>query len=823
MNTTELLGKIFGFEEVSEVESKSWSFTAPWAENGGWVFIGCFALVAISLLFYFRWQSSRRPVARACLAVFRAALLCLLLLVLAEPHLQLKLVRNPKPSLWVVFDASNSMAIEDRLTGDLRAQFVNSVGGDKVKVPPGDLPRAEWLRLLLKNPDNNILQALSEKYRLRVFKFDRPDGVERIEHLTKTDEGKVVKTEEGEDKVNVSWVADGLTTSGQVTAIGAALDSLARRHGKGNLAGIVLFSDFGQNSGPSPEEAAKRLGVPIYTVGIGPEAVIDLGLNLQAPLLMKKAERSNIAINLRQTGLEGQSVKVRIIARPVGVDGNPGLGSEQVIEEKDVKLTGDVTSLDVIYTPETAGRFTIAAEVAAQDGEVVKQNNQAEREVTIRDDFLRLMYVEYEPTWEWRFIKEVFYRDKLVGERGFRTFLRSADPKVRHTNNLFLQTMTPARSEFFENDVIFLGDMPASTLSTRFCEMVKEFVGKFGGGLVVISGPRFGPSQLLATPIGGMLPVVADPNSRPRDEREFRAVLTQDAATVPFMQLGDNPQDNIRGWNNLGAIPWYQPSLRPHPLATVLLSHPADVCPSDGQTRQPLIAIRRYGKGEVIYLAFNETWRMRRKYGELFYRQFWGQMIHRLGLSHALGSQKRFVVRTDRQRYKEEDRVILSIEAYNKDFEPLSEDDLPQGGLIARHVTPQGDSADATQLLVTSLREGEGVFETEVQVFGDGEHTLKVTDPITGDVSEVSFQVASSSAERRSGKRNSVLEEKLASSTGGRTYDFHTASSIVEINAKPREEVTLKVLPLWNTWPVFILIVLLMLGEWLFRKLVNLP
>jgi len=44
----------------------------------------------------------------------------------------------------------------------------------------------------------------------------------------------------------------------------------------------------------------------------------------------------------------------------------------------------------------------------------------------------------------------------------------------------------------------------------------------------------------------------------------------------------------------------------------------------------------------VIYLGFNETWRLRRKYGELYYRQFWGQMIHRLGLSHALGSQKDF-------------------------------------------------------------------------------------------------------------------------------------------------------------------------------------
>ena len=106
------------------------------------------------------------------------------------------------------------------------------------------------------------------------------------------------------------------------------------------------------------------------------------------------------------------------------------------------------------------------------------------------------MYVAYEPTWEWRFIKEVFHRDKLVGMQGFRTFLGSSDPQVRESNVLFLPTLTPKRSEFFANDVIFLDDMPRAALSDRFCEMVKEFVGKFGGGLVVIAGPRFGPREL---------------------------------------------------------------------------------------------------------------------------------------------------------------------------------------------------------------------------------------------------------------------------------------------------------------------------------------
>src|SRR5690606_35469875 len=90
----------------------------------------------------------------------------------------------------------------------------------------------------------------------------------------------------------------------------------------------------------------------------------------------------------------------------------------------------------------------------------------------------------------------------------------------RQTNELFLPTLTPKRSDFFANDVIFLGDMPASALSDRFCEMTKEFVSNFGGGLVVIAGPRFGPGELANTPLADMLPVVVDPNSRLRDFKD---------------------------------------------------------------------------------------------------------------------------------------------------------------------------------------------------------------------------------------------------------------------------------------------------------------
>ena len=108
------------------------------------------------------------------------------------------------------------------------------------------------------------------------------------------------------------------------------------------------------------------------------------------------------------------------------------------IGERDVTLAATVQGIDFPFTPEEAGQFEFVAEVEPQDGEIVDDNNRSTRQINIIDDYLRLMYVANEPSWEWRFVKEVFHRDRLVGENGFRTYLGSSDPRGR--------TSTPPRA-----------------------------------------------------------------------------------------------------------------------------------------------------------------------------------------------------------------------------------------------------------------------------------------------------------------------------------------------------------------------------------------
>jgi len=817
---TELLGNLLGLREAQKIEGFEPSLGATWAQNSpAWLFFGLAGLAAVAIVFYLRYQRRRRVGTRVFLAVLRGAALGLILLLLAEPILTVTVSSQKPPSLWLLVDGTDSMAIADELSGDERALLAQAAGIEPGSDNPGhaaeaDRKRIDYVKSLVAHDPGNLLERLAEKARLRAFLFDRPEGARMLD-----------LTPDGREGVDGEHLAGQLTTEGDVTALGDALDHLARRQSTANLAGLVILSDFNENAGRPALSAAEGLGVPVYTVGVGATKAVDVSVRLEAPLHVKQDERTSVQVTLRHEGLEGESVEVELTAEHLGgLEG--GAGAPESLGKESVTLTAAREDhVDFPYVPQEAGRFLLRAEVAPVPGEIVEENNSAGREITVTDQFVRILFVEYEPTWEWRFVKEVFHRDKLVGMEGFRTFLRSSDPKVREANPMFLSTTSPSRSEFFEYDVIFLGDLPTVALSPRFCEMAHEFVRDFGGGLVILSGPRFGPGELAETPLARALPVVPDPALRIDDNRPFRPQLTPDARRYPFMKLGAGEwtgRENQQAWDNLGELPWYQPVQRLHALAEPLAVHPSQTG-VDGKP-QPLIAIRRYGRGEVIYFAFNETWRLRKKYGEKYYRPLWGQLIHRLALSHALGSQKRFVVSTDRRHYRADEEVILTVEAYDTEFEPLKEENLADGRLSGELVLPAGagpEAAPSQDLAITQRK--PGTFEIRFPVFAGGEHRVRVTDPVTNQPVETAFQVTSVTVERQRAVRNVHLQQQIANATRGKSYDLATVGQLADdVELRPQTETSIEVIPLWNTWFCFIAVVGLLLSEWFVRKWVNL-
>ncbi|MDP6544702.1 MAG: hypothetical protein QGH60_11975 [Phycisphaerae bacterium] len=811
-----LLGKLLGIEGLESVVKWHVQFAAPWAHGRpALVLFCCVAMAVLSVVFYVRYQGLRNKSASVFMAVFRAVLLIILVCILAEPEIEMEVRQNPRPLLLMLFDGTDSMNMTDGISDETQAAFEKALGDDALKFDDDtNRPtRQNLVQASLRSEQLGWLDKLSKKFRLRSYVLDQPDQVREI----------LMRNKEDSELVDTDHVADKLEgTKANVTALGTAMDDLRRRSRSHLLAGVVVVSDFDQNRGQPVLHAAERLKVPIYTVGVGPSKATNLSVGLQAPMVLKKGEKTTITVLLRQSGLDGQDVEVELLTRRLGtIEGAiEGEQFERAASVETVRLDSESVTAEITYEPQVTGRFTLQARVRPLDAEVLTEDNSDERDVMIRDESLKLLFVEHEPTWEWRFVKEVFHRHPMIGREGFRTYLDSADFSVRRGNDLFIETLVRSREEFFSYDIIFLSDVPSRTLSPHFQDMLQEYVRRFGGGLVVLAGSRHGPSSLLNTKIADMLPIVPGPGIRIR-HGQFNLRLTPKAKQYDFMRLGENDYENALAWSSLRGLQWYQPGLRPHPLATVLAEHPRDRC-VDAKTPQPLIAVRRYGKGEVVYFAFNETWRLRRLYGEKYYSQLWGQLIYRMGLSRALGSQKRFRVETDREVYQAGQKVRVTVEAYNRNYEPLA---LESGSLSARLLAQQtsGESEAAQTLVSIPLSRDKVIYETSVPVFTSGLHRLMVKDPVTLDEVETTFKVSPTTAEGRSAVRDLAMQRALADNTGGKSYELYEVASLADdIGDRDLEDTSNRRLPLWNTWLILVVGLTLMLGEWLTRKLMNL-
>ena len=108
------LARLLGYGSDESIRDVGVTWAAPWVQAAPLTVVAAVLVAAaIGVWFYRRSPGIKRPVVRGTLAGIRAALLVLLVLYLAEPTLEFRVSVHPKPWLWLLFDGSQSMTIED--------------------------------------------------------------------------------------------------------------------------------------------------------------------------------------------------------------------------------------------------------------------------------------------------------------------------------------------------------------------------------------------------------------------------------------------------------------------------------------------------------------------------------------------------------------------------------------------------------------------------------------------------------------------------------------------------------------------------------------
>ncbi len=137
--------------------------------------------------------------------------------------------------------------------------------------------------------------------------------------------------------------------------------------------------------------------------------------------------------------------------------GSKDPASAREIESKEVDLPSDSQPrrVELVHHPKTTGERTFIIEVDKLPRELQTDNNRIERVVNVRKEKLRVLIVDSEPRYEFRYLKNYLERDETID---LNVVLLSSDPNYSDQDRSAIPTFPASKDDLFAYDVVIFGD-----------------------------------------------------------------------------------------------------------------------------------------------------------------------------------------------------------------------------------------------------------------------------------------------------------------------------------------------------------------------------
>src|SRR3984885_624604 len=294
----------------------------------------------------------------------QALLAALILVLLWQPAITVSELNPQQNIIAVLVDDSRSMAISDSDSGGLTRQ-------------------AQAVKAL----QDGVLDKLNHSFQTRLYRVGAVPA--RVENLKDLQPGAAS------------------------TRIGDSLKQLSDETSDLPIGAVVLLSDGDDNTGGIGADAINSLRarhIPVHTVGFGREhAVHDVELE-DAVIAPRALAESRIAarITLRQRGYAG--AKLNLTVRDISTGQPKILASRQITLSAVDSLQTETLMFDI----GGAGAKTLQISATPLAGEENNANNTLTRVVNVGSEPRRILYVEGEPRWEYKFIRQAEEDDRMV-------------------------------------------------------------------------------------------------------------------------------------------------------------------------------------------------------------------------------------------------------------------------------------------------------------------------------------------------------------------------------------------------------------------------
>lgn len=725
--------------------------------QSGWPvwLLGALLLAGMGLLGWFVWQKTRdagwSALRSATLWLLQSTMIGVLLLMLWQPGISVATLKKQQNVVAVILDDSKSMGLSDG--GAVRRDEVG------------------------KTLDSGLLDELKKRFQVRFYKVS--------DHLERSENHKNLKGEK-----TASRLADGLK-------------QIAAETGSLPIGGVILMTDGADTSGGIDREtvnALKGRQLPVHTVGYGREQYDrDVALvDVQAPVRVLADSRLGVQVILRQRGYAGQRTKLTL------KDGDKTLTAKEITLAAD----GSAQAETVLFNAGPAGVRTVQVSLQPLSNEENPGNNQMTRLVQVEDRKPRVLYIEGEPRWEFKFIRRALEEDKNVQ---IVTMLRTTQNKIYRQNvkdPKELEAGFPATpEEMFAYEGIIIGTVEASYFTATQQALLKAFVDRRGGGVLFLGGRAsladggYGPSDFK-----DILPVVPGDRRVTFYRDKANVELTPNGRDNLALRLEEDPARNTERWKKLPFLADFQNVGAVKPGAVVHV----DAITERGRT--PLLITQNYGRGRTAVLATGGTWRwqMSQPLEDKSHEMFWQQLTRWL-VAQTPGT---VLASTTQSVFTDDPKIPLRAEVRGKQYELQ-----PDGQVEARISGPAG-SAQTVALTPDPVH--PGVYTGEYSADQPGSYLVEMVASHNGErtgTDTIAFRREDGVAESFHTEQNRELLERLATETGGKYWKpDNTRKLPEEISLSEAGISTREIRDLWHLPVVFLLLAGLRSAEWLLRR-----
>lgn len=688
----------------------------------------------------------------AALWLLQAGMLALLLLLVWQPALSVSTLKPQQNIVAVVIDDSKSMALDEKGT-TRKDQIVKALQG-------------------------GVIDELGKRFLVKLYRFSG-----KMDRMQKLDELKA----DG----NATRIADGLT---QVASESSTLP----------IGAVLLASDGADNSGGVDLDTInllRRQRIPVHTIGVGRER-FDKDIEVTDVQLAPRAladSRLSAQVTLKQRGFTQQKARITLKAD------NNTLATQEVT----LRSEGALQTENVVFNSGAAGLKNLQVVIDKLQGEENPGNNTVTRLVNVEARKPRILYIEGEPKWEYKFIRRAIEEDRSLQ---LASILRTTQNKI-YTQGVsspqeLAQGFPTKVDDLFAFQGIIIGGVEAGYFTSTQLELLKQFVDRRGGGVLFLAGRAgLGDGGWGKPTLGEMLPV-AVPDRKPSFHRDSANVqLTNFGMLSLICRLEDGPEKNAERWKKLPHLADYQEVGQPKPGAVVL----AESLPNTGG-KLPLLVVQNYGRGRVGVMATQGTWRwqMLQPVADKTHEMFWQQLLRWL----VQDTPGRVVATTPKPVLADEEKVTLRAEIRDKNYLPMAD------AKVTANVLGPGGASAQVEMLPDPLNPGS--FQAEWRAEKPGAYVAEVLakrgeEEAGRDV--INFRREDGVAENFAAEQNRELLSKLSSETGGKYYSVSDLKKLPEEIAYSEAGITVReTRDLWDMPFVFLLLLAMRAGEWLLRR-----